>query len=206
LVSIASPHEDWLFYLPFSNFPLARCSPQERSGRPEKEAKMDFRVGDPVIHWTYGFGEILRMEERNLPGQAARYYVVQVRDLTIWVPVDDELMNRLRAPTPQKQFNKLFAILGSPSTTLSKDRLERKTYLSNEMKDASAEANCRVIRDLSSHQQTYQLNDHDLLVLKRALDSLLGEWTFSLSVPLAQAELELHRLLKHQPRISGIKL
>jgi RNA polymerase-interacting CarD/CdnL/TRCF family regulator len=167
---------------------------------------MDFRVGDPIIHWTYGFGEILRMEERNLPGQAARYYVVQVRDLTIWVPVDEELMNRLRAPTPEGQFKKLFAILGSPSEMLSKDRLERRTHLLNELKDASAEANCRVIRDLTSHQQMYQLNDHDMLVLKRASDSLLGEWTFSLSVPLAQAEIELHRLLKHQPRNSGIKL
>ncbi len=165
---------------------------------------MDFRVGDPVMHWTYGFGEILRMEEKNLPGQAALYYVVRVRDLTIWVPADKEVMKRLRTPTPRSQFAKLFNILGSPSETLPKDRFERRTQLLNELKDASAEANCRVIRDLSSHQQLYQLNDHDLLVLRRAQDSLLGEWTFSLSVPLAQANLELDRLLKHQPRSTGV--
>jgi RNA polymerase-interacting CarD/CdnL/TRCF family regulator len=160
---------------------------------------MDFHAGEHVIHWMHGFGKIVRMEERNLSGQVSLYYVVQVRDLTIWVPADGEIMSRLRLPTSQEKFERLFTILGGPSETLPTDRYERKTKLLNELKDASAEANCRVIRDLSSHQQVYQLNDQDLLILKRARDSLLGEWTFSMSVPLEQAELELHRLLEHRP-------
>ena len=158
---------------------------------------MGLHVGDHVIHWVYGFGEILRQEDKNLPGQASRYYVVKVKDLTIWVPMDDELMNRLRTPTPGGQFKQLFGILSSPSEALSKDRFERKTHLLEEQKNASAEANCRIIRDLSSHQQETQLNDHDSLLLKQTRDSLLSEWTYSLSVPLPQAELELYRLLSH---------
>jgi RNA polymerase-interacting CarD/CdnL/TRCF family regulator len=158
---------------------------------------MNIHVGGPVIHWVYGFGEILRLEEKNLPGQASHYYVVQVKNLTIWVPADKELTNRLRVPTPEGQFNRLFDILSSPSEPLSKDRLERRTHLQEEQKNASAEANCRIIRDLSSRQQEAQLNDHDLLVLKQTRDSLLSEWTYSLSIPLAVAENELHRLLKH---------
>ncbi len=181
-----------------------RTGPRGQSGRSRKEVdrNMDFHVGENVIHWMYGFGKVVRMEEKNLPGQARLYYVVQVRDLTIWVPADGEIMSRLRLPTSQEKFKKLFTILGGASETLPKDRYERKTQLLNELKDASAEANCRVIRDLSSHQQTYQLNDQDLLILKRVRDSLLGEWAFSMSVPLEQAELELHHLLEHQPRIA----
>jgi RNA polymerase-interacting CarD/CdnL/TRCF family regulator len=158
---------------------------------------MNLHVGDPVIHWIYGLGEVLRQEEKNLPGQAAKYFVVQVKDLTIWVPSDEELANRLRLPTPESQFGRLFDILSSPGEPLSKDRFERRTHLQEEQKNASAEANCRIIRDLSSHQQESRLNDHDLLVLKQTQQSLLGEWTYSLSVPLPQAENELYRLLKH---------
>jgi RNA polymerase-interacting CarD/CdnL/TRCF family regulator len=158
---------------------------------------MNLHVGDPVIHWIYGFGEILRLEEKILPGQASLYYVVQVKDMTIWVPSDEELMNRLRIPTPEGQFEPLFDILSSPGEPLSQDRLERRTHLLEEQKNASAEANCRIIRDLSSRQQEARLNDHDVLVLKQTQHSLLSEWTYSLSVPLAQAEDELHRLLKH---------
>jgi RNA polymerase-interacting CarD/CdnL/TRCF family regulator len=169
----------------------------QRSDNPIKVVNMNLHVGDHVIHWVYGFGEILRQEEKNLPGQASRYLVVKVKDLTIWVPMDDELMNRLRTPTPGGQFEQLFEILSSPSEALSKDRFERKTHLLEEQKNASAEANCRIIRDLSSHQQETQLNDHDSLLLKQTRESLLSEWTYSLSVPLPQAELELYRLLSH---------
>jgi RNA polymerase-interacting CarD/CdnL/TRCF family regulator len=143
------------------------------------------------------------MEERNLPGQAALYYVVQARDLTVWVPVDGEATNRLRAPTPQRKFEKLFAILRSPGEALPSDRLERRTRLFQEQKDGHAEANCRIIRDLSCYQQANPMNDNDRQVLKRAMDSLLGEWKFSLSVPLAEAERDLWRLLDHQPRTAA---
>jgi len=158
---------------------------------------MDLHVGDHVIHWVYGIGEILRREQKDLPGQASRYFVVKVKDLTIWVPLDEELASRLRAPTPGGQFEQLFDILSSPGEALSKDRFERKTHLLEEQKNASAEANCRIIRDLSSYQQGTQLNDHDSLVLKQTRESLLGEWAYALSVPQQQAELELYRLLTH---------
>jgi RNA polymerase-interacting CarD/CdnL/TRCF family regulator len=158
---------------------------------------MDFHVGDPVIHWTYGMGEIVRMEEKNLPGQSALYYVVQTHDLTVWVPADEQAANRLRLPTSQSEFEKLFAILGSPAENLPGDRLERRTYLVNVRKEGGAEANCRVIRDLSSLGKTKALNDHDRMILKQAQESLLSEWTFSLSVPLADARVDLGRLLDH---------
>lgn len=29
---------------------------------------MDFHEGDTVMHWTYGLGQIIRLEERNLSG------------------------------------------------------------------------------------------------------------------------------------------
>jgi RNA polymerase-interacting CarD/CdnL/TRCF family regulator len=156
---------------------------------------MEFLIGDPVIHWTYGLGKIVRQEERTFSGEKKLYYVVQIRDLTVWVPADAKVMSRLRSPTPKREFSKLFAILSGLGESLSDDRLERKTHLVEEMKDGKAEAVCRVIRDLSFFQQRKPLNDNDKLILKQASDSLLGEWGFSLSIPLAQAQVELYRLL-----------
>jgi RNA polymerase-interacting CarD/CdnL/TRCF family regulator len=156
---------------------------------------MEFLMGDPVIHWTYGLGKIVRQEERTFSGEKKLYYVVQIRDLTVWVPADAKVMSRLRSPTPEREFSKLFAILSGLGESLSDDRLERKTHLVEEMKDGKAEAVCRVIRDLSFFQQRKPLNDNDKLILRQASDSLLGEWGFSLSIPLAQAQVELYRLL-----------
>jgi RNA polymerase-interacting CarD/CdnL/TRCF family regulator len=156
---------------------------------------MDFKIGDTVIHCTYGLGRIVRLEDQAFSGVKVLYYVVQVRDMTIWVPADAQLMSRLRSPTPQDEFPKLFSILNGPSGTLPDDRLERKTHLLEELKDGKAESCCRVVRDLSFFQYRKSLNDNDRLVLKQASDSLLGEWEFSLSIPLAQAQVKLHGLL-----------
>jgi len=96
---------------------------------------MDFRMGDPVIPWTYGLGKIVRLEERAFSGEKTLYYVVQIRDLTIWVPGDGKVMSRLRSPTPEGEFSKEFAILSGPGEFLPDDWLERKTLLVEELSD-----------------------------------------------------------------------
>jgi len=156
---------------------------------------MNFHEGDPVMHWTYGFGEVLRLEEREFSGQTTLYYEVQVRDLTVWVPADGNLESRLRPPTPQARFKRLLAILSGPGEPLPDDRQERKLRLQGLLKDGRAESLCRVISSLTSYRQVRPLNENDQALLKRAQNALLGEWGFVLSVTPAQAEIELQRLL-----------
>ncbi len=156
---------------------------------------MNFREGDPVMHWTYGFGEVLRLEEREISGQTTLYYAVQVRDMTVWVPADDNLKSRLRPPTSQARFKRLLAILSAPAEPLPEDRQERKLRLLELLNDGSTESLCQVIRDLFAHRRVKALNDNDQALLKRSQSALLGEWGFVLSVTPAQADLEMHRLL-----------
>ena len=156
---------------------------------------MDYRVGDPVMHWIYGLGEVVGLEERVLSGQKTLYYSVKVRDLTIWVPADGDLRNRLRPPTQPAKFKQLFAILTSPGEPLPDDRQKRKIQLVEQLKDGRAESLCRVIRDLFAYQQVRSLNDNDQHLMRRTREALLGEWGFAMSILPAQAESELHRLL-----------
>ena len=88
---------------------------------------MNFYKGDMVMHWSHGIGQIVNLEERALSGEKAVYYVVQVRDMTVWVPADNKVGSRLRPPTPKFRFQRLLAILSSPTEKLPEDRLERKT-------------------------------------------------------------------------------
>ncbi len=165
---------------------------------------MDFHAGDPVMHWTYGFGQVVRLEERDLSGSNILYYAVQIKDMTVWVPADGKLESRLRPPTPQSGFKKLVGILSSPGKPLPEDRQERRTKLLEMLKDGRAESLCQIIRDLSASQKIKSLNDNDQMLLKQVKNSLLGEWGFALSITPAQAELELHRLLVPEPlKIEG---
>ena len=158
---------------------------------------MDFQIGDPVMHWTYGLGEIVGLEERALTSENKLYYVVRVQNMTVCVPADGKAGNRLRPPTPQGEFEALFTILGEPGGSLSEDRLERKNLLRKDLSDGKVETICRVIRDLSFYSKKKALNDDEKDILKRAWTSLCGEWGYALSIPLAQVERELNSLLLH---------
>ncbi len=87
---------------------------------------MDFHEGDTVMHWTYGLGKVIRLEERVLSGKTEIYYAVQIGDMTVWVPADDKLENRLRPPTSKSEFKKLMNILSKPGEPLPDDRHEQR--------------------------------------------------------------------------------
>ncbi|MEW5869647.1 MAG: CarD family transcriptional regulator [Chloroflexota bacterium] len=160
---------------------------------------MNFQVGDTIVHRSYGPGKILKMDEKRLSGRTDLYYVVQVKDLTLWVPVRDSSESSLRLLTPAKEFEKLFAILSGSGEPLSANRIERKTQLIEQMQSGSLEAICRVIRDLTNYKRTKKMSDSDASILERARDFLLTEWKLSLSVPLAQADQKLKQLLGENP-------
>ncbi len=156
---------------------------------------MEYEVGDKVVHWAYGVGEVVQIDKKMLGGHDSLYYKVQVRDLTIWVPVDDASKTSLRHPTPPQDFDKLFGILRETGVELSNDRLERKNWLSDALRSGSLEAICRVIRDLSTFGRVKKLNDNDSIVLERAKNLLIEEWRLSLSIPLADAQKQLKNIL-----------
>lgn len=156
---------------------------------------MQFRVGEPVVHWTYGLGKVIAIEERALSGQKTLYYVVEINDLTIWVPVDDKAKARLRPPTSPRTLKRMVKILSAPAKSLAEDRLERKSDLHRRLQDGNVESLCSVIRDLCNLQRKKGLNDDDKTILKRAFTALQGEWGYSFSVPAAQAEQQLYGLL-----------
>jgi len=155
-----------------------------------------FQVGDRVIHWVYGLGEIIQIDEKMISGQSGKYYVVQIRDLTLWVPMNDAGEHCLRLPTPAKDFHKFFGLLSSPGKSLSTDRYMRKTQLTELMKDGTLESICRVVRDLMYYKQTNKINENDNTILVRARNFLLNEWSVALSVSVQQAERELKNLLE----------
>jgi RNA polymerase-interacting CarD/CdnL/TRCF family regulator len=159
------------------------------------ERNRSFQVGDQVIHWVYGLGEITQLDEKVLSGQTGKYYVVQFHDLTLWVPLSETGEYRLRLPTPAQDFQQLFLLLAGPGESLSADRYMRKTQLTDLLEDGTLESVCRVIRDLMYYRRTNKLNENDNSILKRARNFLLNEWSAALSVTVRQAELELRNLL-----------
>lgn len=157
---------------------------------------MGFQIGDKVIHWNYGLGEIRQMDEKIIHDRQRDCYIVSCGDLMIWVPIDDAGQCSLRPPTPADEFNHLFDILKSPGEPLPEDRAERRLQLLDKLKEGSLATVCHLVRDLSGFGLDKKLNDQERSILQRAKNFLLAEWVFSLSVPLHQAQQEMGQLLE----------
>lgn len=163
---------------------------------------MNFHEGDSVMHWTHGLGKVVQLEEMTLSGEKILYYAIQIADMTVWVPADDKLETRLRLPTRAAEFKKLMGVLSGAGEPLPVDRFERKKLLLEWLKDGCAETLFRVIRSLSTYRHFHPLNEDDQALLKRSRHALLGEWSFIMSITLAQAEHELqHLLASHSSQI-----
>lgn len=163
---------------------------------------MKIHEGDSVMHWTHGLGKVVQLEERVLSGQAMMYYAIQIGDMMVWVPADEMLETRLRLPTRTAEFKKLVDTLSEPGEPLPDERRERKTLLTEWLKDGRTESLFRVIRSLVTYRQDHSLNLDEQTLLKRSKTTLVGEWSYAMSITLAQAEHELYRLIA--PAVLGV--
>ena len=156
---------------------------------------MNFHEGDLVIHWIYGLGKVLRLEAMALSDEQILYYAIQIGETIIWVPADDMLESRLRQPTPEAEFTKLMGTLSYPGKTLPMDRFARKKLLLEWLQDGRCKSLFQVIHSLSTYRDLHPLNDSDQELMRRTQKALLSEWSVAMSMSLAQAEYQLHRLL-----------
>lgn len=156
---------------------------------------MKFHTGEWVVHCKHGLGQVLGIEERLLNGASALYYAVQTADLTIWVPVDEHLDQRLRTPNSASAFQAILAIFAEPAESLPADYRVRNQQLQARLKEGTAEAWCRLLRDLTADRHQRNWSDHDRSLSTAVRKALLGEWSFSLSITHEQAEQDLRRAL-----------
>ena len=156
---------------------------------------MGFQIGDWVVHCTYGLGQVLAIEERMNNDKTALYYMVQLADLSIWVPADENQNTRLRLPANKTEFRKLLSTLSDPADQLPNDRRQRHVQLLALANDGSVVSLCRVLRDLAAYRHQRTWNERDGALMKRVHKALINEWSFILSVTPLDAEIELHRML-----------
>ena len=157
---------------------------------------MNYKIGDTVVHWTYGVGSVTAIEKKQLAGMIKWYYIVEFEMLELWVPIDEAAKGALRLPMESTQFQRLLDILRTPGQPLPDRYFQRKITLRERMQKRSPEALCQVIRDLRDRSHHHQLTSEDSSVLLSAEESLLDEWVISLGTERSIALRELEEIFQ----------
>lgn len=157
---------------------------------------MLYKIGDTVIHWSFGIGKIIAVEEKQLSGVMQQYYVVEIEPIKLWVPIQEANNGSIRFLTESIQFKALFDILRVHGNRLPEQYYKRRSELKERMLKSSLGGICHVIRDLTDRSRQHTLNQHDSSVLKSAKARLLDEWVLSLETKRPDAVRELEILLQ----------
>jgi CarD family transcriptional regulator len=157
---------------------------------------LKYHIGDIIVHWTYGIGTVVAIEQKSIDGITQQYYVVEIDLLKLWVPVKEAHESSIRFPTEGAQFQALFEILRLPGAQLPDNTYKRKNELRERMQKRTPGDLCHVIRDLTDRARHFSLNLDDSAVLSRAQGHLLDEWVLSLTAERSDALRELEGLLQ----------
>lgn len=165
--------------------------------------RMKFKIGDVIVHWTYGLGTVVGIDQKDIGGIVQQFYIVEVGLLKIWVPVELVEVSAIRFPTESSQFKANLDILRTPGEILPEHQFQRKIELRDRMQQRTLGDLCHVIRDLTDRSRQHSLNQNDSSVLFRAEEHLLDEWVISLGAERSNALGELKEYLRGEPQTNA---
>ena len=157
---------------------------------------MEFQSGDNVVHPSYGVGNIVRLEERQLAeAQMRLYYVLAFGTTTVWVPVHSDWSTILRTVTAKQDIDQYRALLKSRPTPLERDHNKRRLEINERLKPGSFRVMCEVVRDLAACGWYKQIGEVDAGLLQKVRGNLRREWAAAAGIPMPEAIQEVDALL-----------
>jgi RNA polymerase-interacting CarD/CdnL/TRCF family regulator len=158
---------------------------------------MEFKTGDDVVHPSFGVGNIVKMEERELATSGLRwYYVLAIGTSRVWMPVQADGSTTLRTVTRQQDLEQYRTVLSSQPTLLDRDFKKRHLVLIERLTHSSFQVMCEIVRDLSALGWSKPMGETDSTLLKKVQDNLRREWAAATGQSPQEAIQEVEALLK----------
>lgn len=164
---------------------------------------LNYHIGDAIAHWNYGLGTVVAIEKKEFAGIDQLYYVVEVKRLQIWVPVEEAGISSMRFSCDPIQFEPFFDILRTPGEQLADHQYQRSAEPQEYTRKKTLADLCLLTRDLMDRSRQQPLNQNDTMALSRAEELLLDEWVHSLGVERSSALDELETRLQRE--LTGVE-
>lgn len=170
-------------------------------GKPDGSAgkinsMQQFKIGDQVVHASYGLGRVATLQTKQLlAGEAKLYYEVVTAKNTVWVPVESANPATLRSITGKADLAHFSQVLKSKPNSLNEDRRMRQIDLNERLKPGSFGVMCEVVRDLTALSWRKPLRDADAELLRRVYETLSNEWAVAAGISARAAGQQIDALI-----------
>jgi CarD family transcriptional regulator len=136
----------------------------------------DFKVGDKAVHPAHGVGEVTAIEEREIGGTRARFYILRILDNKVMVPVSAATQVGLRGIMSDKEADNILQTMRAREVAVDVQPWSRRFRVYTEMiKSGSPVEIAKVLRDMNRLKFDKDLSFGERRLLDQARSLLLRE-------------------------------
>ena len=158
-----------------------------------------FKIGDKVIHPSYGVGTVIEIKERHTLGSGKRYYSVELLgqpETVVMVPVGAEDRVGLRHPVSAARLGQVWRVLQGDPNELPSNHDKRCELLLEKLHGGDVLKIAEAVRDLAWRREEKRgLTIRGKRLYERAMALLAGEIASVRGGDLTAAEHQISRAL-----------
>jgi CarD family transcriptional regulator len=156
-----------------------------------------FKVGDKAVHPAHGVGEVTAIEEREIGGTRAMFYILRILDnaMKVMVPVSAATQVGLRGIMSDKEANDILSTMRAREVAVDVQPWSRRFRVYTEMiKSGSPTEIAKVLRDMNRLKGDKDLSFGERRLLDQARSLLLKELAFAKNKTEADMAEEIRKI------------
>ena len=157
----------------------------------------DFKVGDKAVHPSHGVGEVTAIEEREIGGTRAKFYILRILDngMKVMVPTSAATQVGLRSIMSDKEATNILSTMRAREVAVDVQPWSRRFRVYTEMiKSGSPIEIAKVLRDMNRLKFDKDLSFGERRLLDQARSLLLKELAFAKRKTEAEMAEEIRRI------------
>lgn len=144
-----------------------------------------YSIGDWVVHYSYGIGQIQKIEEKPIHGEPEACYQVKTQNgAQWWFPRDGVENPRIRPVASQNMLQRAQKELQEPVQGLDPDKNFWKMRINEVMASGDFIAISQILRDLTVLRTQRKLNQMEVKAFNLFKDRLLSEWSTTMDIDI----------------------
>lgn len=140
---------------------------------------LKFKVGDWIVHYSYGVGEVVDIVEKVLDGQKETFFKVSTAEIEYWLPNEKAGAEHISPIRSKKEFDQAIQIISKPPDLMSEPPSRHRRLIYERWLDGSLPARAALIRDLHGMNARRKLGYDEKKAYDKAENFFISEWVIS---------------------------
>lgn len=158
--------------------------------------KPRFKIGDFIVHTSYGVGKVENIVEKELDDNRQDYYKISTNEIEYWLPLDKQDSEHIEPIRSRHAFENAIKILSMTPEISDLARNARINMIHDRWQDGSLEGRASLFRDLNGQNVLGKLNYNEKQMLNKIRRFFIREWILAdHSLTQIQADEKVNKAL-----------